>query len=152
MLLYTAPSAYGVDPVLRLNQTGNGVFSCEEEGSGDSADVLDDDNEASYESFCTAYFGAMLWSEELDEVDIGSIAPDLRATSRRECLDFFENYGHLFEEDIERAGMDFWLSRNGHGSGFFDGPYKEARQLQAAARVYGSVYVYYDEEAGLLRS
>ena len=41
------------------------------------------------------------------------------------------------------AGQDFWLSRNGHGSGFFDrGPEKVFDNLQDAARLVGSCETY----------
>lgn len=37
------------------------------------------------------------------------------------------------------AGHDFWLSRNGHGAGFFDrGEHEAFRELQDAAKVYSS--------------
>lgn len=40
---------------------------------------------------------------------------------------------------MECAGHDFYLSRNGHGAGFFDrGPEPEFRQLQDACKPYGT--------------
>lgn len=71
-----------------------------------------------------------------------------------DCEDFqkahedllLEAYSHSWYS-VERAGMDFWLSRNGHGSGFFDhGNEPIWQKLQDAAKVYGSVdsYLGYD--------
>ena len=44
---------------------------------------------------------------------------------------------------LEYAGHDFWLTRNGHGAGFWDRGYGECGdRLSAAARVYGECYLY----------
>lgn len=46
----------------------------------------------------------------------------------------------------ERGGHDFWLSRNGHGAGFFDGDWPEpyGDKLQDAARAFGELHPYVD--------
>jgi hypothetical protein len=42
-----------------------------------------------------------------------------------------------------RAGHDFWLTRNGHGAGFWDrGLGDLGERLSKAAKVYGEVYLY----------
>jgi hypothetical protein len=38
-----------------------------------------------------------------------------------------------------RAGHDFWLSRNGHGAGFWDGDWEHGRVLRDAAKTFGTV-------------
>lgn len=46
---------------------------------------------------------------------------------------------------FERQGHDFWLNRNGHGSGFWDEGHEPCyRRLSDASKVYGSqdLYVY----------
>lgn len=40
------------------------------------------------------------------------------------------------------AGHNFWLSRNGHGAGFFDSNAEHADELQKATKPYGSVNLY----------
>ena len=43
----------------------------------------------------------------------------------------------------ERAGHDFWLTRNGHGAGFWDrGLGDLGDRLSAAAKVYGECDLY----------
>lgn len=43
----------------------------------------------------------------------------------------------------EQAGHDFWLTRNGHGAGFWDrGKGEQGRSLADAARAYRAVYPY----------
>jgi len=47
----------------------------------------------------------------------------------------------------ERAGHDFWLSRNGHGAGFFDGDWPEpyGDTLQDAAEKFGGLNPFANE-------
>ncbi|MFX7784369.1 hypothetical protein ABTJ92_19280, partial [Acinetobacter baumannii] len=42
---------------------------------------------------------------------------------------------------IQYAGHDFWLNRNGHGSGFWDGdwPGEMGDRLDEASKKYGTV-------------
>lgn len=52
---------------------------------------------------------------------------------------FWAEHRELLKENPGRAGHDFWLSRNGHGAGFFDGDWgQHGDALQKAAKVYGS--------------
>lgn len=45
-------------------------------------------------------------------------------------------------------GIDFWLSRNGHGAGFFDrGLNDVGEKLQAAANTFGSSEVYAGDDS-----
>ncbi|UTC28509.1 hypothetical protein GURKE_05070 [Brevundimonas phage vB_BpoS-Gurke] len=50
--------------------------------------------------------------------------------------------------DSPKAGHDFWLSRNGHGAGFFDGgwPSPHGTALQSAAEAFGTVGVYIGDD------
>jgi hypothetical protein len=102
------------------------------------------------DTFTEAYIEAALWSstaylnpdddeDEGEPMDdnhtIDDIAPDTLAEMIADCQDFLsiEENGHTVADLIERregrAGHDFWLTRNGHGSGFWDGdwnpPYVE---------------------------
>lgn len=47
--------------------------------------------------------------------------PQDRVLLEKECLDFIAaNKQDLEGIDPEQAGHDFWLTRNGHGTGFWD--------------------------------
>lgn len=49
--------------------------------------------------------------------------------------------------DPHHAGVDFWLSRNGHSVGFFDGDYDgHERDLQRAAKSYGEAHLYVGDD------
>lgn len=48
----------------------------------------------------------------------------------------------------ERAGHDFWLTRNGHGAGFWDGDWCEpaATTLMNASHAYGEIDLYVGDD------
>jgi len=55
------------------------------------------------------------------------------------CLGFFSATRHLRDDVSDHdAGSDFHLSRNGHGSGFFDRGYEHSDLLQELASVHGT--------------
>lgn len=58
--------------------------------------------------------------------------------------------------DCSQLGHDFWLTRNGHGAGFWDRPEiwgkEESERLSALARRFGSVdFVFRDAPERILR-
>lgn len=132
---------------------------------------MQSNNWESLDEFTRAYAECALWSstdgdKPLDEdYGIEDIAPECLAQMIKDCADFREANKYLSNSDrpIEgefwtdsQAGHDFWLSRNGHGCGFYDrfstGPMAElGDQLQEAARVYGSVDLYVGDD-GLIYS
>jgi len=74
------------------------------------------------------------WSREM----LAAITQDVTAF-------ITENYALLQQADMTgtQTGIDFWLSRNGHGGGFFDRGLGElGEQLQGAAEAYGVKEVY----------
>lgn len=104
------------------------------------------------DEFCNGYIEAALWSstdddgESLEDMDI---APETLEEMEKDCDDFVESFGHLFEGyDDAQAGHDFWLTRNGHGAGFWDGDYDEpeATELTDAAKAYGEYTLYVGDD------
>jgi hypothetical protein len=88
-----------------------------------------------------SYLGTALWAETdnaderggepLDKnYDVEDFAPEAVAKATADCAAFEEKAGPLLE-GIERQGQDvpdvigfhFWLTRNHHGAGFWDGDY-----------------------------
>ena len=83
-----------------------------------------------------AYIDAMLWSSTCDESDDceyldgkychSDLAPETVERIDSDLLVFAAKFDALCEQfdysDIceEQAGIDFWLTRNGHGAGFWD--------------------------------
>lgn len=92
--------------------------------------------------------GAETGGDPLDQnFDVSDIAPTALAVMVRECRDF---RGYCTDQslaldtlDDEQAGHDFWLTRNGHGSGFWDrGLGKLGDDLSKAAKTFGSSDLY----------
>ena len=84
------------------------------------------------EQFVDAYIEAALWSsyddndDPLDDnYDRDSIELETLNKMERDCKIFFDvNYEDI-KSNISLAGHDFWLTRNGHGCGFWDGDWPE---------------------------
>lgn len=95
--------------------------------------------------------------------DADDLSAELLAHVVEECRQFQEEQAEVLARAYEspaidytpeRAGHDFWLTRNGHGAGFWDrGLGAIGRQLTDAAKCYGSEDWYVarpdpEEEAG----
>ena len=114
------------------------------------------------DKFTQAYIECALWSSsdtdpgtgkmvDLDsEYSIDDIPDHDLQLMIDDCLQFQnENYETMLElpepanpeyNSIEYCGHDFWLSRNGHGTGFFDRGYEDlGNKLQSAAESFGEV-------------
>lgn len=113
----------------------------------------------SLHTFEVAYIECALWSSTDGDTDtpldrdycINDLAPEAREATRRDCEAFYAAHGHRFDDDA-RAGHDFWLNRNGHGSGFWDRPevYGEhTATLDKAASEAGEVYLYVGDDGKL---
>lgn len=76
------------------------------------------------------------------------------AAARAECRDFIaycERERIPLSEDRTRDGHDFYLTRNGHGAGFWDRGYGErGERLSIAAKSFGSAEVWYDSRRARL--
>lgn len=113
------------------------------------------------DQFTRAYMAAALWSstdehgEPLDAVfSPDDIAPECAAAMRESCADFIKSNGADLADycarmrceqwtGVERAGHDFWLTRNGHGAGFWDrGLGQLGQRLSEAARICSGVDLY----------
>ncbi len=86
------------------------------------------------DDFTRQYLVAALWSttdesredggDPLDRnYGIEDIEPDTIAAAGLDCDRFREAAGELLDEnaDATAGAHDFWLTRNGHGAGFWDG-------------------------------
>lgn len=103
------------------------------------------------DNFTLAYIEAALWStndesdeaggEPLDEnYSLDDIHPDTLVKIKADCASFQIQCSHMFTishykgrqreaSGTEHAGHDFWLTRNGHGAGFFDGDWTIAAEM-----------------------
>ena len=119
--------------------------------------------------FILGYITCALWSstgddeQPLDEkYDSDDLAPETRKAMEADCEKFIaENETALsdYEEIIgthpeytesEKAGHDFWLTRNGHGAGFWDrGIGETGGTLTKASEGFGGVDLYVGDDGKL---
>jgi len=117
-------------------------------------------NEHNLESAINSYLECALWSSIDDncypldgDYSIDDCSDSLKVSAKNDILDFFElcQEAGLIGEYIERVGMvwgaqfghDFWLTRNGHGAGFWDRGFgKLGGELTRLAKSYGTVDLY----------
>jgi hypothetical protein len=117
--------------------------------------------------FTRSFLECALWSSSdgegtpLDaQYDIRHIAAETLKKLIGECQQFqaspvyqsameaeaYERESEHSTEDL--AGHDFWLTRNGHGAGFWDGDWKEphASALDALSKSFGQVDLYVGDD------
>lgn len=114
-----------------------------------------------FSDFERAYVECMLWSsnDESDEsggepldanYDQFDLAQETLLQIRKECDEFQAQNTKLLAQagDDEQNGHDFWLTRNGHGTGFWDRGYpKEIGQaLTEAAEQFGEQWPYVGDD------
>lgn len=110
---------------------------------------------ASLDTFTKAYIDCALWSSLDNTTESGGYPLDdnyseydLTVKALRsmiaDCQAFqAENKEDLSSLDDSQCGHDFWLSRNGHGAGFWDrGNGLLGDRLHQATKPYGSVDLY----------
>jgi NAD/NADP transhydrogenase alpha subunit len=69
-----------------------------------------------------------------------------------DCQQFQADNAELLAQvgTIKQHGHDFWLTRNGHGAGFWDRGYGEiGRKLTDAAHAWGSSDIYIGDDGKL---
>lgn len=129
-------------------------------GDSDAARIF-----ATLDEFTQGYVTAAFWTEtgtgddnELEHATFAELAPEALASMVADCADFQAGLPKDHHErtaldlaydystiayDAERAGVDFWLTRNGHGAGYQDrglGPVGD--ELRKHAKAYGNVDLY----------
>ena len=90
------------------------------------------------DNFTKAYIAAALWSSTDDNSDpldsnfsVDDLSLEAKIKMTTDCVNFqhanrvnlslaYDLYPENEYTDEEKAGHDFWLTRNGHGAGFWD--------------------------------
>lgn len=124
------------------------------------------------EAFFRSYVEAALWSSTDDEgepldrnFDRDDIGEATLAAMRADCEKFYAANSDAIHCDeaptaepwqgagipsreAAMAGHDFWITRCGHGAGFWDGDWPEpfASQLDSAASAFGNVDLYIGDD------
>lgn len=120
---------------------------------------------AEFDDFTRGYIETALWSsndesdasggEPLDaNYDIRDLAPSCMQAMTEDCAKFQVENSELLEaagnqdgQDEFRQGHDFWLTRNGHGAGYWDGDYPTTGDgLTEASKAFGDVDLYVGDD------
>lgn len=119
--------------------------------------------------FQSGYVEAMLFliideaGDPRDDLDFSDVADDTLAEIIRDCDEFATDnaddltfYVERYGGDV-RAGMDFFLTRNRHGAGFWDRDFSEPgrtvlARLTDASHAYGGTYEYVGDDGKVYSS
>ena len=63
------------------------------------------------------------------------LAPCALAQCKEDCKAFQEKAGDLILDSDLHPGHDFWLTRMGHGAGFWDGNYKPKKRGEKLTKI-----------------
>ena len=114
--------------------------------------------------FIQAFFACALWATTDNADRMGGVSldnnfseydfdPVTRAKLTIDCDAFMDAQSvNLTDYPDNSAGNDFFLSRNGHGAGFFDRDYgtkEQCKALQEAARSFGEANIYVGDDGKL---
>lgn len=128
--------------------------------------------ESHNDSFVRDYLITALWSstdsdgEPLDKgFSIHDLSDEAKHKAQKDCSEFLDKAYELISAAIEtgevksgpdfdewgRAAHDFWLTRNGHGAGFWDGDWPEPydQKLTDIAKSFGSCDLYVGDDGKL---
>ena len=102
-----------------------------------------------------SYVQAALWStghddlEALDELYIhADLSTQADKAAYKACEVFYNKCKDILtENDPSQWGHDFWLTRCGHGAGFWDGDYPiHGDELTKACESFGDVYLFVGDD------
>jgi hypothetical protein len=86
----------------------------------------------SLQVFTESYIRTALWAETDGEEPLDAnhsaedIAPETVARMRSDAESFYTAHAGVFgDHNARKAGHDFWLTRNHHGAGFWDGDWAD---------------------------
>jgi hypothetical protein len=123
--------------------------------------------DARSEPFTRAYIECALWSSTDNSRDDGGdpldqnygpddIADDTLDEMIDDCRQFQADNTADIGDEHARAGHDFWLTRNGHGAGFWDRPevygQAQADRLSEACDPWGSYDLYIGDDGQIYGS
>ncbi len=82
-----------------------------------------------------SYLACALWTEDI-EGTIYDVLPESKVQAEKDILAFITTACNALTEEWtdEQIGHDLWLTRNGHGAGFWDRPYPNGKELTDICR------------------
>lgn len=110
---------------------------------------------ARLDAFTLAYIETAMWTltdddgYSLDYLGLHDIHEETIQAAERDCAAFQASNNVLLHNlDAAQCGHDFWLTRNGHGAGFWDRGYPDdiGEALTKQAHSFGSVDWYLGDD------
>lgn len=118
------------------------------------------------DEFTKSYMETMLWSEMDDEGNaldsmygpsdfsmdaMNSIRADCAKFQQQANLEEVEQLMFMPDSVEEMAGHDFWLTRAGHGAGFWDGDWDhhDGQRLTELSKTFQEQYIYVGDDGQL---
>ena len=108
------------------------------------------------DDFTRQYLDTALWSSTdggepmSDKYGLGDIAQECKVAAQKDCDRFRELAGLMLEENAPNDNMgahDFWLTRNHHGAGFWDGDWPEhGDALTEICHKFGELNLYVGDD------
>jgi len=111
------------------------------------------------DKFTQAYIEALYFTDTGIDYEIpqdAKLSPEAMEQIKADCTKFQELAGELILNgctrnneytDWEMAGHDFWLTRNLHGAGFWDGDWPEVGdKLTAISEQFGELWAYLGDD------
>lgn len=88
-------------------------------------------------------------NKDLEDRTIWDFSDESKEQAKSEIKWFLHNAGDVFYNvSFTTIGHDLWLTRNGHGSGFFDRDYNEdvLELLEDLSKELGEIYLYVGDD------
>jgi len=103
------------------------------------------------DDFMSSYLETMAFTEE---VDTAKLSNEMCVQVLRECATFYLRAVRYINGREVEAAHDFWLTRNHHGAGFWDGDWEEpaCSILDALSEEFGEACVYQGDDGFLYQS
>lgn len=111
------------------------------------------------DKFLNSYIETALWSSTDDDdepmnknYDKSDIAPEALRKMEQDCEKFKHEASKEMEDlDDKQVGHDFWLTRNRHGAGFWDGDYEKevGDKLTKISHSFGEQDLYVGDDGKL---
>jgi len=111
-----------------------------------------DEKPAALAQLISEYRETAVWADRPEEEnwDDARWSPEALEKATADCAAFYSKACRIIEEleDEHPFGHDFWLTRQGHGAGFWDGDYPEpaGEQLTEISKTFGETDIYVGDD------
>lgn len=108
--------------------------------------IRDWQEDSRLDAFTRAYVETALWcgleESERSGAELNLIAPASMARMIEDCVHFQGSCFDWISPDLAAAGHDFFLTRNRHGAGFWEGGWGHGGELTKLSHAWGEATLY----------